>query len=50
MLFPLLDSGDALAGPGITTALTEAIIPRATKLIASLLVIENYRYEDGACD
>jgi hypothetical protein len=29
---------------------TEAIIPRETKLIANLLVIENYRYEDGARD
>jgi hypothetical protein len=44
----LLDNGDALADPG--TAVVEAIIvPRETKLIANLLVIENYRYEDGAC-
>jgi hypothetical protein len=33
----------------VTEAIEAIIVPRETKFIANPLV-ENYRYEDGACD
>jgi hypothetical protein len=34
----------------VNEAIEAIIVPRETKLIANSLVIENYRYEDRACD